>query len=97
MRAPGANCPALSPRLDDLKSDFITDLGQKIEDVGKKVENLGKEIKTDLKLQREAMDLVVPELVSLRQKCRNKLKPKSPQQDHENRNRQPQALVRASS
>ena len=54
--------------------------------MGKQIENLGKEIKADLKLQREAMDLVVPELVSLRQKCRNKLKPKSPQQDHENRN-----------
>ena len=61
-------------KIDDLKSD----LGKKIEDVGKKVEKLGKEIKTDLKLQREAMDLVVPELVSLRQKCRNKLKPKLP-------------------
>ena len=46
--------------------------------MGKQIENLGKEIKADLKLQREAMDLVVPELVSLRQKCRNKLKPKLP-------------------
>ena len=54
---------------------MFDDLGKKI---ASEIENLGKEIKADLKLQREAMDLVVPELVSLRQKCRNKLKPKLP-------------------
>ena len=88
----------LGKNIEDVKSD----LGTKIEDVDKRVDNVVNEIKLDLQLQRDAVGIVVPEVLSLRRKCRNKATPKSPQQEHENRNQQlyelqARAGVRASS
>ena len=87
----------LGKNIEDVKSD----LGTKIEDVDKRVDNVVNEIKPYLQLQRDAVGIVVPEVLSLRRKCR-KATPKSPQQEHENRNQQlyelqARAGVRASS
>jgi hypothetical protein len=60
------------------------------------------EIKPELKLQRDAVKIVVPQVVSLRKKTRKLSKTNSPQPESENTNKQlwqleARAEVRASS